>query len=481
MSAESPVILWFRQDLRLRDNPALNAAMARRRPVLPLYILDDETPGRWKLGGASRWWLHRSLTSLAADLAKLGATLVLRRGRADAVIAELLRETGAAAVHWNRCYEPFAIARDGAIKKTLAAAGIAAESHNGALLTEPWTVCTKQGGPFKVFTPFWNEIRKRTPERPTLAPASLRGATAPSDRLEEWKLLPRRPDWTGGLREAWRPGEQGAAIRIANFAKAALKTYDGDRDRPALPHTSRLSPHLHWGEISPRQAWHGIAAGAQSLGLTIDGGPAGAWLRQIGWREFTHHLLYHWPTLPEEPWRAEFARFPWRDDGAGLAAWTQGKTGYPIVDAGMRELWHSGWMHNRVRMIAASFLIKDLLIPWQRGEDWFWDTLVDADLAQNAASWQWVAGSGADAAPYFRIFNPVLQGEKFDPDGAYVRRWLPELAGLPGEFIHKPWQAPAEMLQAAGVALGRDYPAPIVDHGAARDRALAALKGMKPA
>jgi deoxyribodipyrimidine photo-lyase len=477
--ADAPAIVWFRQDLRLRDNPALNAAIATGRPVLPVYILDDETPGRWKLGSASRWWLHHSLMSLDADLRRLGASLVLRRGRADAVIAGLVRETGAASVHWNRCYEPSAIARATAIKKTLTESGVTAESHNAALLAEPWTVRTKQNEPFKVFTPFWNAIRKRGPERPTLAPENLRGATANSDQLADWKLLPQNPDWAAGLREAWRPGEQGAGKLIGLFAMNGLKTYDTDRDRPDLAPTSRLSPHLHWGEISPRQVWHGIAAGAQSLGLSIHDGPVGAYLRELAWREFTYHLLYHWPALPEQPWREAFARFPWRENEAGLRAWRRGATGYPIVDAGMRELWRTGWMHNRVRMIAASVLIKDLLIPWQRGEEWFWDTLVDADLAQNAANWQWVAGSGADAAPYFRIFNPVLQGEKFDPQGGYVRCWVPELAQLPSEFIHKPWLAPTDTLRAAGIELGRTYPAPIVDHGAARERALAAFKSLK--
>jgi deoxyribodipyrimidine photo-lyase len=477
--ADAPAIVWFRQDLRLRDNPALNAAIATGRPVLPVYILDDETPGRWKLGGASRWWLHHSLASLGADLRKLGASLVLRRGRADTVIADLAREGGAVSVHWNRCYEPHAIARDTAIKKTLTESRVAAESYNGALLAEPWAVRTKQDEPFQVFTPFWNAIRERIPERPTQAPENLHSAAAKSDQLEGWKLLPQNPDWAAGLREAWRPGEHGAGKLIGLFAMKGLGTYDTDRDKPALPHTSRLSPHLHWGEISPRQVWHGIAAGAQSLGLSIHDGPAGAYLRELGWREFTHHLLYHWPTLPEQPWREAFARFPWRKDDAGLKAWQQGRTGYPIVDAGMRELWHTGWMHNRVRMIAASFLTKDLLIPWQRGEEWFWDTLVDADLAQNAANWQWVAGSGADAAPYFRIFNPMLQGEKFDPQGDYVRRWVPELAQLPNEFLHRPWLAPVETLRAAGIEIGHGYPAPIVDHGAARERALAAFKSLR--
>jgi len=471
-------LLWFRQDLRLADNPALAAAVAAGGAVIPLYILDEQGMGNWPLGGASRWWLHGSLATLTLSLARAGVRLVLRRGPAATVIEDVLKETDAEAVYWNRCYEPAAVARDRHIKQQLRARGVTAESFNSALLFEPWSIKTGQGTPFKVFTPFWGALRRQpTPAAPMPPPPRLRAPESMprSDALDGWGLLPQRPDWAGGLRDSWVPGESGARQRLADFIDSALRDYPAGRDRPGQVGTSRLSPHLHWGEISPRQVWHAVAAAASH----ISDAAVESYLRELGWREFTHHLLFHWPALPEEPWRPEFARFPWQPDAKLLAAWQRGQTGYPMVDAGMRELWHTGWMHNRVRMIAASFLVKDLLIPWQEGEAWFWDTLVDADLAQNAASWQWVAGSGADAAPFFRIFNPVGQGERFDPRGDFVRRWVPELARLPDDVLHKPWLAPAETLQAADVALGRDYPAPIIAHGEARQRALAAFQSLK--
>jgi deoxyribodipyrimidine photo-lyase len=471
----APTLFWFRQDLRLADNPGLAAAVAAGRPVLPVYVLDESSPGRWRPGGASRWWLHHSLAALSAAIAEKGAPLILRRGAAAEAIPALVAETGATELHWNRCYEPFAIERDRALKQALSSAGITVASHNAALIAEPWTMRTKAGEPYKVFTPFWRALRaERAPPPPLPAPAALAApARLPaSDALDSWGLLPRRPDWAGGLRQAWRPGEAGARERLAVFVDRVAQ-YGAARDRPAGDGTSRLSPHLHWGEVGPRQAWHAALAAAAAGG---DEGSAEAFLRELGWREFAHHLLYHWPGLPERPWRPAFGSFPWATDASALAAWQRGATGYPIVDAGMRQLWQTGWMHNRVRMIAASFLVKDLLIDWRRGQDWFWDTLVDADLANNAAGWQWVAGSGADAAPYFRVFNPVLQGRKFDPDGSYVRRYVPELARLPETWIHEPWAAPPEILAAAGVALGRDYPQPLVEHGAARDRALAAYR-----
>jgi len=477
MQESRPALLWLRQDLRLADNPALAAAAANGRPVIPLYILDENGAGDWRPGGASRWWLHMSLATLATSLAKQGLGLVLRRGPAASVITDMIEATGADAAYWNRCYEPAAIARDRDIKRLLRKRGIVAESFNAALLFEPWTIKTGQGTPFKVFTPFWQALRRESIPAPTPVPGRLIAPqSAPaSERLEDWNLLPQ-PDWAAGLREAWTPGEAGARRRLAGFIGDALADYREGRDRPGREGTSRLSPHLHWGEIGPRQVWQAVSMAAGASDTAKEN-----YLRELGWREFTHHLLFHWPTLPQEPWRPEFACFPWREDTAGLAAWQRGRTGYPIVDAGMRELWHTGWMHNRVRMIAASFLIKDLLIPWQRGEAWFWDTLVDADLAQNSASWQWVAGSGADAAPYFRVFNPVLQGEKFDPQGDYVRRWVPELAQMPNDYIHKPWLAAPAIREAAGIALGHDYPAPIVDHGEARDQALAAYRSLKTA
>jgi deoxyribodipyrimidine photo-lyase len=474
-----PAILWFRQDLRLADNPALAAAAGSGQPILALYILDDMSLGRWAMGGASRWWLHGSLAALERSLARYGVPLILRRGPADRVLDAVVRESGAEGLYCNRCYEPAVIARDKTIKAELSKAGLEAMSFNAALLHEPWVLKTGGGNSFKVFTPFHRAVeRLGPPPLPVLAPKKLRGFAGPiaSEALDGWGLLPDKPDWAGGLRQSWHPGEAGAQKRLRAFVMAPV-TYRDGHNRPDMPATSRLSPHLHWGEIGPRQVWHAIEA-CRAAGEMTEG-DASAFLRQIVWREFCHHLLFHFPDLPDQPWRAAFADFPWRSNEALLALWQQGKTGYPIVDAGMRELWVTGWMHNRLRMIAASFLIKDLLQPWQAGEAWFWDTLVDADLAQNAANWQWVAGSGADAAPYFRVFNPVLQGEKFDPKGTYVRRWLPVLKNLPDEFIHCPWLAPADVLESAGVRLGETYAAPMIDHASARAEALASYAKIK--
>jgi deoxyribodipyrimidine photo-lyase len=386
-----------------------------------VYILDEETPGDWKLGGGARWWLHHSLGALSANLASKGATLVLRRGSPEAILPSLVRETGAGAVHWNRCYEPSAIARDTRLKATLGGDGVAVESANSALLFEPWQLKTAAGGPFKVYSPFWRALRAAggvAPPQPAPTRIAIPSRPPESDRLDSWGLLPSRPDWAGGLRESWTPGETGARARLDNFLDTALAGYGEARNRPDLPSTSRLSPHLHWGEIGPRQVWAAVHAFAEAH--TQVRADADKFLSEIAWREFAHHLLFHRPDLPERNWKASFDGFPWATDETSINSWQRGQTGYPIVDAGMRELWTTGWMHNRVRMIVASFLVKDLMIHWRRGEDWFWDTLVDADLANNAASWQWVAGSGADAAPYFRVFNPVTQGERFDPQGAYV-------------------------------------------------------------
>ncbi|HYD98644.1 MAG TPA: deoxyribodipyrimidine photo-lyase [Alphaproteobacteria bacterium] len=480
-AADSPALVWFRQDLRLADNPALAAAVAGGRPVLAVYVLDDETPGAWRLGGAARWWLHHSLAALAAALRRHGVPLVLRRGPADLVVADLARRSGAVEVHWNRLYEPHAIARDAALKADLTAAGIAVRSHNGTLLREPWEVRSGSGGPYRVFTPFWRACLALEPPPPCLpAPAAIRPAPAPEgDDLDAWSLLPTAPDWAGGLRANWTPGEAGAAARLAAFVAEGLARYGDLRNRPDVDGSSRLSPHLRFGEVSPRQVWHAVRDAAARRRDAISGGEL--LLREIGWREFSYHLLYHAPSLPDRPLDTRFERFPWAEDEGGLAAWQQGRTGYPIVDAGMRQLWHTGWMHNRVRMISASTLTKSLLLPWQLGAAWFWDTLVDADLANNSAGWQWVAGCGADAAPFVRVFNPVLQGEKFDPDGAYVRRWVPELARLPNALVHKPWTAPPALLAAAGVRLGETYPHPVVDHGSARERALAAYDTIRGA
>ena len=476
---EHPVIVWFRQDLRLSDNPALAAAVGSGRPVLPVYLLDDATPGRWRRGGASRWWLHASLERLSADLADLGAPLLLRSGDAAEAIPDLVRSTGAAAIYWNRCYEPFAVDRDSRIKADVTALGIDVESYNGNLLFEPWEVRNQAGDGYKAFTPFWKAcLRLPEPPVPIPAPKRMRGWTdAPKgNELVNWQLQPMKPDWAAGLRRSWVPGEAGARHRLQAFMERALTGYATERDLPAIDATSRLSPYLHFGEISPRTICHAVTHAAAGREGSAKAEAIAKFLSEIGWREFSHHLLFHFPGLPERNLRADFDGFPWSDDSALLRAWQRGRTGYPIVDAGMRQLWHTGWMHNRVRMVVASFLIKDLLVDWRHGEAWFWDTLVDADLANNAASWQWVAGSGADAAPYFRIFNPVLQGERFDPEGAYVRRWVPELAALPDSRIHRPWTAPDAMLLQSNVKLGETYPHRIVDHGKARARALAAYK-----
>ena len=467
-----PIIVWFRQDLRLADNPALSEAL-KIGEVIPLYILDDITPGSWNLGGASRWWLHHSLRSLAADLEARGSKLILRKGSAGAVIASLAVETNAKAVYWNRLYEPYSILRDAQIKATLAENQISAQSFNASLLAEPWTVKTGNDGPYKVFTPFWRSLSSRFVNEPLiLTPKELRAPTVwpHNDDLHAWNLLPSKPNWAKGFANAWRPGEHGARQAMITFLDTALDGYATNRDRPDMAGTSRLSPHLHWGEIGPRQIWSAI-----ETSVSRDNGVekhASKFLAEIGWREFSYNLLYHYPHITERNLNPAFDQFPWMDSDTRFKAWSHGRTGYPIVDAGMRELWATGYMHNRVRMIVASFLVKHLLIPWQRGARWFWDTLVDADLANNSASWQWVAGSGADAAPFFRIFNPIIQGEKFDPDGSYVRKWVPELAAIDARYIHRPWTAPN---------FGSlEYCPPIVDHAQARSTALDAFKMCSP-
>jgi deoxyribodipyrimidine photo-lyase len=453
-----PVIVWFRQDLRLADNPALRAAAAMDLPILPLFVLDDETAGDWRWGGASRWWLHHSLTAL--DAAFEGC-LVLRKGDAAKIVMALVKATGAEAVVWNRCHEPFALERDRKLADDLKKVGVAVQTFNAALLHEPWDVRNKSGKPFRVFTPFWNAIRALEVERPHPAPKRMRFAKAGSDRLESWKLLPRRPDWAKGF--DWTPGEKAAHRALYEFLDA-VKDYAVARDIPARDGTSRLSPHLHWGEVSPRQVWHAVRTHGQGMGHET-------FLKELGWREFCAQLLFHHPDLPSAPLDERFEKFQWRRSEKDFRAWTRGRTGIPIVDAGMRQLWQTGWMHNRVRMIVASFLIKHLGLHWREGEGWFWDTLVDADLANNAANWQWVAGCGADAAPFFRIFNPVLQGKKFDPGGPYVRRFVPELKAVPDKYIHSPWEMPEPP---------EHYPAPIVDLAAGRARALKSFKALKP-
>ncbi|MBS9477831.1 cryptochrome/photolyase family protein [Ancylobacter radicis] len=477
LSCERPALVWLRDDLRLSDNPALTAAAQGGCPLVIAYVLEED-PALRPLGGAARWWLARALASLSAEIARRGGTLVLRRGRAADIIPALAEEIGAGAVHWNRRYEAAQIAQDSALKATLRAAGLTVESCNGALLHEPWTVATQSGGPFKVFSPFFRASSQQPVRAPTRLPPVLRFAPPPaSEALADWQMEPTAPDWAGGLRAAWEPGEEGARAVLERFLAHGLAGYAENRDRPDLENVSRLSPFLRFGHLSPHQ----VVAAARHAEAAGSAGPKdiAKFVSELYWREFSYHLLYHFPTLATTNFNPRFDAFGWADNPAQERAWQRGRTGYPIVDAGMRQLWETGWMHNRVRMIVASFLIKDALVDWRRGEAWFWDTLVDADPANNPASWQWVAGSGADAAPYFRVFNPVTQGEKFDPNGDYVRRFVPELARLPAEAIHKPWAAKPDVLRRAGVTLGLTYPHPILDHAAARERALARFEAIR--
>ncbi len=476
-----PAIVWFRQDLRIADNPALRAARQPGRAVIPLFIHAPEEEVPWMPGGASRWWLHQSLAALDARLRAAGSRLVIRRGPTRATLLDVAQETQADTVLWNRRHEPAVIARDRVVKEALHNQGLTVESFNGALLHEPWTIQNKSRKPFQVFTPYWRHcLTKPDPAEPLPAPKSLPApSTWPASLvLGELELQPKLA-WGEGLSAAWQPGEAGATANRRRFLAKAFDNYADHRNRPDVGGTSRLSPHLHFGEISPRQVWQGLRRAAAKRGWPAVRWRGSQFLAEIGWREFAHHLLFHFPDTPAEPLRKDFLKFRWRKNDAGLRAWQRGRTGYPIVDAGMRELWKTGWMHNRVRMIAASFLVKDLLIDWREGARWFWDTLVDADLAQNTLGWQWTAGCGADAAPFFRVFNPTSQGAKFDPQGDYVRKWCPELARLPDKWLHQPHAAPPEILRLAGVEPGHNYPHPIVNHTIAREVALDAYVRIK--
>jgi deoxyribodipyrimidine photo-lyase len=472
----SPCIVWFRGDFRLSDHPALHAASKTGAPVICLYVFDEASDALHArpLGGAARWWLAGSLRALQANLNAAGSPLVLRQGAAAKIIADLARDTHAGAVYSNEIAQAPHRAIAGQVAAVLNEIGVASQSFPGDLLVAPADIRTKDGRGLRVFTPFWRRVLAADGlPKPLPAPDRLHpGPHLASDDLESWRLEPARPDWAGGLRETWKPGEISAQQRLKAFLEKGVAGYASERERPDREGTSGLSPHLRFGEISPRQVWHAArftAAERPALSGDID-----KFLSELGWREFCRHLLFDVPDLAMRNLQPSFDRFPWRDDEDGLRAWQCGRTGYPIVDAGMRQLWRTGTMHNRVRMVAASFLVKHLLIDWRHGEQWFWDTLVDADPGSNPANWQWVAGSGADAAPYFRVFNPVLQGEKFDPDGGYVRRWVPELARLPASVIHRPWAATPLELRAAGVALDETYPAPIIGHKTGRERALAA-------
>ncbi len=478
---QAATIVWFRQDLRLQDNPALAAAWRQGGAVIPVYIWDEAGEAAWPLGGASRWWLHHSLRRLDESLRRRGSRLLLRQGAGGAVLAALAKETGATAIYWNRRHEPAGRTREFAITAALLKQGVGVQGFNSALLFDPDTVRNKAGRPFQVFTPFWRHCQTLAVAPPVRLPTGKLPAPArwpTSLELAQLGLLSRLK-WPAGLAAAWSPGEAAARRRLNKFAAGAMRDYAERRNSPDTDGTSALSPHLHFGEIGPRQVWAAVRALSKDSGVFPASRGAQVFLTELGWREFAHHLLHHFPQTPEKPLRPEFAAFPWRQDAAQVRAWQRGRTGYPMVDAGMRQLSRTGWMHNRVRMIVASFLVKHLRLSWQEGAAWFWDTLVDADLANNTLGWQWSAGCGADAAPYFRIFNPIMQGEKFDPDGGYVRRWVPELRRLPAKFIHQPWAAPAGLLVASGVRLGGNYPQPMVDHGEARAAALAALQSMK--
>jgi deoxyribodipyrimidine photo-lyase len=467
MTADAPVILWFRDDLRLTDHAALHAAIETGRPVLPLFILDDKSPGAWTMGGASRWWLHHSLAALHQSMAGLNTGLTLRRGNSAAIIGELTEQTGATEIFTGGSADPWARRLDQTVAQSL---GGKLHRMRTTTLFNPDAVRSKTGAPYQVYTAFAEACLALGGPKPPLPapPKRIHAAKAsPTDRLQDWDLLPTKPDWASGLRETWTPGEAGAMLRADAFLTHGLAGYAAARNQPAADGTSMLSPHLHFGEISPAQLWHKAYQGPGRESRK-------AFIRELLWREFCANLLWHNPCLPETPLQPAFEKMPWRDDKPALTAWQRGQTGVPIVDAGMRQLWQTGWMHNRVRMIVASFLTKHLLLPWQDGEAWFWDTLVDADLANNAGNWQWVAGCGVDAAPYFRIFNPVLQSRKFDPSGDYIRKFVPELRCLGARHIHAPWEAPSDVLSSAGINLGTTYPNPIVDLATGRSRALEA-------
>lgn len=458
-------VVWLRDDLRLADNPALHAA-AERGEVVVCYVLDEVSEGIRPLGGASRWWLHHSLTALGEALKERGIELILRSGPAETVVPRLAAECRADAVLWNRRYGLAERTLDAALKSSLSDGGYTVQSFQANLLFEPWEVTTGSGTPYKVFSPFWRACRNRpAPRAPLGVPAALSGPEMDSEDLGSWRLLPDTPDWAAGLRETWDPGEHAAQTRLQDFLAETVDGYARARELPGSEGTSRLSPHLRFGEISPFQVWQ--LAGS-------DSGPAAAgdltvFLQELGWREFCWQLLYHQPDLATANYRAEFNAFPWQQPAEEeLDAWRYGRTGFPLIDAGMRQLWHTGWMHNRVRMAAGSFLVKNMMVDWRVGEQWFWETLVDADAANNPANWQWVAGSGADAAPYFRIFNPVTQSRKFDADGGYLRRWVPELRAAGN--VHEPWKETVS-----------GYPEPLLDLNVSRDQALSAYQDLRQA
>ncbi len=472
MSIEKKIIIhWFRQDLRIYDNPSLFEA-AKQGSVLPIYILDDDNSGLYQMGEASRWWLHHSLKSLNKSLE---GNLKVYNGDPKKILLDLSNENDIKGVFWNRCYEPWRILRDKEIKKLLRVQNIKTKSFNGSLLWEPWSTLKKDGTPYRVFTPFYRKgcLNAESPKKPLAKPKVLKVHVnhLNGTSIDNLKLLPTI-SWHKKLEPYWKIGELSARKTLEDFKGTRLNNYKNDRDYPALSGVSRLSPHLHFGEISPNQIWYDIKIKKETNDINH-------FLRELGWREFSHNLIYHFPELPRNNLQNKFDKFPWLENADYLQSWQTGQTGYPLVDAGMRELWKTGYMHNRLRMVVASFLVKNLLLHWHHGERWFWNCLLDADLANNSASWQWVAGCGADAAPYFRIFNPCIQGQKFDPNGDYTKQFVPELKSLPNEYLFNPWEAPDAVLQKAGIILGKNYPKPIVDLKLSRLRALDAFKSIK--
>ena len=468
-------IHWFRQDLRLSDNPALDSA-AQYETLIPIYILDEVNSGEFKMGAASKWWLHQSLTKLNESL---DGKLLVYQGNPHEILNKLIEEQEVSYVTWNRCYEPWRIDRDKEIKRNFEDKNVAVESFSASLLWEPWTISKDDGTPYRVFTPFYKKgcLNSEEPRLPAgkVDLSNLYSEDLSSDSITDLNLLPTIK-WYKSFEEEWNPGEIGAEQNLNSFLDSGLLNYKEGRNFPSQEFVSRLSPHLHFGEISPNEVWYraktkeGISGIEKSLAHFHS---------ELGWREFSYYLLYHFPDLPNKNFQEKFDIFPWQENEEFLALWQKGNTGYPIVDAGMRELWQTGYMHNRLRMIVGSFLVKNLLIDWRFGERWFWDCLVDADLASNSASWQWVAGSGADAAPYFRIFNPITQGLKFDPEGEYTKKYVPELRNLPNKYLFSPWEAPENILADAGIELGKNYPKPIVDLKLSRETALEAFATTK--
>ncbi len=471
MHQRPPIIVWFRQDLRILDNPAL-AEASKVAPILPIYILDDVNAGEFKMGGASRFWLHQSLKALNESCQ---GNLCLYQGDPLTVLQEIIQRTGATGVYWNRCYEPWRIKRDQHIKTYLATNQIDCKSFNASLLWEPWEVLKQDKTPYRVFTPFFKKGCLETPS-PRFPIKQQQNITWVKDTashlLDELSLLPKI-SWHQSLQAHWQPGEVGAHLRLNEFLEKGIRGYQEGRNFPSQPHVSKLSPHLRFGEISPNTVWYAVQ------NMDIPQYDKDHFLSELGWREFSYHLLYHNPSMPVENLQKKFDAFPWQHDEEVLQRWQQGKTGYPIVDAGMRELWQTGYMHNRVRMIVASFLVKNLMIHWRHGAQWFWDCLVDADLANNSASWQWVAGCGADAAPFFRIFNPVMQAEKFDPEGNYIKKFVPELKYVPIPYVYAPWKAPKDVLNRLNMKLGENYFSPMVDLEKSRNSALLNLNLIK--